>query len=145
MADNLRKQARDHVVGVLLGNTTAGGRVTTKRQRSQDPDKMPAISVMTGDGVSDVLAMGNPPSLSHDVEVVVQCFAVGADIDDLLDALAVEVHGQVMANPPSFAVSFDLQNTNVIVDTSTDRTGGSAALVYSLVYHTPGDDLTRSL
>jgi len=145
MSDNIRKQIRDHYLTVLSGNTVAGTRVTTKRQRSQDQDRMPAISIITGDAVVDVLAMGNPPPLTHDLEVVFQCFSIGIDIDDQLDAISAEVHALVVSNVPGFVISFDLQNTNTAVDLSADRTGGSIALTYSLVYHTPGNDLTVAL
>lgn len=144
MPDNLRKVARDHYVSVLMGQTAAEDRVTTKRQRSQDPDKMPAITILTGNSDAEPFAMGSPPPLSHEVELVVQLFAVGSDIDDQLDDLAAEVNPLIINNPPAFAQSIDFAGLEVVADTSGDRTGGSMPLKYALVYKTPGDDFTRS-
>jgi hypothetical protein len=135
-----RQLIREAVKAQLLGKTAAGARVFESRMAPWRTVELPAISVYTLDETVDPDSQATAPreltrTLRLQVLGVVQ---LKDDVDDRLDALALEVERALDADPNFSGTAFDsiLQSVQLAIDTQGDRPVGELQMIYSVTYHT---------
>ena len=107
MADHARKQIRDAVEAVLIHNTSVKERVFASRGKRLAEKELPAIVILTpNDPTSTTDKDGR---YLHDLNLLVVC-ADGAakdEVQDDLDALAVEVEGLIGVAIPNIKTLYE--------------------------------------
>lgn len=136
-----RKQIRDAVAASLAAaNTGAGPRVSKTRIVPWSRTELPAIAVYT---LSETVADGSKSTAGRELERVMQLEIIGAvkateDVDDLLDALAVEIE-RAMHKDETFGGACGesvLATTEIAVEAAGDKPIGFISLVYDVTYYT---------
>lgn len=132
----VRRAVRD----LLKGRTSAGQKVDTTRIDTWRDNELPAISVYTRvEDVDDESAETAPRELRRQVEVEI-VGAVGASdhMDDVMDALALEIETVMHADPFLGDVASDsiLSGTEANVRDEGKRLIGIIILTYQVTYRT---------
>lgn len=126
---HVRTQIRQQIATLVSGLATTGSRVFQSRMRPQDGTGLPCLLVMTSDEKIDATALASGP-LDRVLDVDIRGFASGADADNTLDQIALEVEG-VLGN------RYLLRSIEVDFDDSLERPVGSITLRFEYLYFTP--------
>jgi hypothetical protein len=134
-----RTELRDAVQAQLIAaSTSAGSRVTKSRLAPLPQSELPALSVYTEDEVSTGKDTA-PRELTRTVTLAVEGWAVAtADIDDALDALALEIE-EAMDSDLNFggtAADSVLVGTEFGLKMDGNRPMGAVRLSYAVTYFT---------
>lgn len=114
-----RTVIRKAVAALLIGNTAAGQNVFTSRTGAFMSRELPAIAIYTTDEAVDD-GETSPRRYTRNPDVVVQLVAeVDKNIDDVLDAFALEVEDILLPNPIWCGVAED----SVLIKASTFLAG----------------------
>lgn len=141
-----RAAIRKAVVSALVGRapafaTSARDRVTSSRQAPIREAELPTINVyVDGETVDDVTASDSPRELTRTVVLVVEGWAgATADLDDVLDDLALEIERAVDADPflGDTAADSVLTNTEIGLKIDGSRPLGCVHLEFAITYRTP--------
>lgn len=144
-----RQVIREAVQAALKGaspnyNTSAGARVQETRLGPHKQAELPAVAVYTLDESVDVAASGNSPrELARNLDLAVEGWArASSDVDDSLDALALEIERAMHADPTFGGTVADsmLGATEIGMKLDGDRPMGCVRLVYSVRYYTFAPD-----
>lgn len=136
-----RKDIRDAIVAALVAaGASFGSRVFPSRNPPLRTAELPAVCVYTDDEAVDRASWSTAPrELTRTVNVAVEAWARATDdIEDVLDALALEVETAMDADLNLDDTAFDsgLLSTEIGIASAGDRPMGAARLIYSVVYHT---------
>ena len=141
---HVRKQIRDRVASQLTTAVTlVSSRVYTTRVHPLNEDLLPAISVYTGNEVSDRYNIGVTDvtrNLSLEIDIYVR---ETGTFDDDVDAIAVQVE-EAMANDftiNGLVKSSVLTSTAIQFDGEADQILGVAKLTYAVKYVTAINDV----
>lgn len=145
-----RKLIRDAVTSILIAAATAAGsKVYPTRVLPFVLPELPVISVYTLDeSVDPDSANTAPRELTRTLSVVIEAMsAPGPDIDDTMDALALEIETAMHADPYLGDVCVDslLASTEIESIEEGDREVGWMALTYSVTYRTEAPDAPTNL
>jgi hypothetical protein len=132
---HVRRQIREAVATVVTGLTTTGAKVFQSRMVPQDD--LPCLLVATNDedlvraSVDDIFDRG----LTVDIT---GCAKAAANVDDTLDAIALEVETAIAAagNLGGLVKSRELEKIEVGFDDSLEQTVGKIRLQYRMPYFT---------
>lgn len=139
MGDHVRQQIREHVASTLRGLTTSGASVFTGRVYRLPDSKLPALVVFTNTERSEPDTMGTSPGLERVVDLVVEGYAkVTADLDDLLDRIAVEVEEAMGVDRTLNGLAEDCYLTGTVTDLAGegDKSAGFVQMTYRVEYRT---------
>lgn len=136
-----RAVIRKAVAALLKGKTVAGQRVFTSRVEAFGAHHLPAISVYTTDEDADT-GDTSPRRYTRTTDVVVQAvFDVDKDLDDAMDAMALQLEAVLLADPSWGGVADDSVLTkSAMYLAETGRSDlGCLALTFRAEYDTrPG-------
>jgi hypothetical protein len=135
MPTHVRRQIREAAAGVLTGLTTTGTRVSQSRMRPRADALLPALLIETNEEQVSPHSIG--AQLQRDLTLTVRGIAkAAADVDDTLDAIALEVETALAGAPTlsGLASQSALQRITVDFDDSTDKPVGVIALDYQVTY-----------
>lgn len=137
-----RKQIRDAIVSSLSGKTGAGAKVYANRVRPWRGGNLPAIGVYLSSETADH-EDSSPRHYLREADIVVEIVAAAdGQLDDLLDAIALQVEAVILADPTMDATLGDLLEDLVMTGTETqlDKDGdtiiGKAAITFTATYRT---------
>ncbi len=137
-----RQQLREAIVTQLTGATSAGARVTKTRLEPTRGAGLPCLSVYTGDEDVDPASRKNANrELKRSVEVSIAAWDLAEpneEIDDVLDALALEVETAMDADCEfgGKAYSSILTRTEIGVKMDGSSPMGCVQLTYTCEYLT---------
>jgi hypothetical protein len=135
-----RKLIRDAIVTALTNATAAGTRVNKSRFAPNPQDELPAISVYWKDEATDPESRrSSPRKLKRSVNVEVVGWVVvapGGEIDDAVDALALEIETAMDADPNFGGEAADsaLVGSETGHDISGSRPMACVVLTYECTY-----------
>jgi hypothetical protein len=136
-----RKLIRDAVAVLLAGLPTTANRVLVGRTRPLAAKHLPTLLIYTTEEQSDRPMEGNPASLGRDLLLAIDGrVSTPLPPDDLLDAIAFEVEGQ-MRDTDLDGLVFDttLLRTTIDVTAEGERRTGSIRLEYHVRYAEPDE------
>jgi hypothetical protein len=150
-----RTEIREAVVAQLIAaSTAAGSRVYETRLAPIRTAELPAISVYVDSETVRPDSMSSAPrELKRTAELAIEAWArADADVDDVLDALALEIETAMDSDVNLDETAFNsvLSSTEVKISMDGDRPMGVVRLVYAVVYHTdqrvdaPDDDFDKA-
>jgi hypothetical protein len=147
-----RQVIREAVVAQLKGRTSAEDRVFKSREIPLKRCELPAICVYTlEETVDQDSRQSSPRRLSRPLQVAVELVVENSeDVDDVIDALALEVEDALEADPffGSSCVDSMLASTQIGIDVTGAKPVGRALMAYAVLYETTAtaatlDDLTK--
>lgn len=132
----IRRAVRDF----LKGKTAAGNMVEATRRDKYRQNELPAIAIYTpADDVDEDSKDTSPRELKRDLTVrIVGRVKDSERVDDVMDALALEIENVMHADPYLGGVAGDsiLRGTEVGIDDEGERPIGVITLTYSVTYRT---------
>lgn len=135
-----RQLIRQAVRDLLIGKTAAGTRVSTTRIYPYRKPELPAISVYTlEETVNEEGSNTAPREYTRDLELEISGFVHGgADVDDAMDELALEIENAMAADPYLGGTVGDsmLQGTTMGLTGDGDTLTGMVTLTYAVTYRT---------
>ena len=134
-----RQNIRHAAQAQLLGATAAQDRVLRMKRTPWKTNQLPGISVYTLEESVDQ-ARTLPRELDRTVQLKIEgALALADDIDDALDALALEIENAVHADPTFGETAEDsyLAATDIVIDATAEQPVGSVVLTYNVRYYTP--------
>lgn len=141
-AKHQRQIIREAIKATLLGKTVAGSRVYETRLVPWRTQELPAISVYAGDESSDDRDTA-PRELERTVDMTIDAaLFADADVDDALDAFALEIERAMHADPTLGGTASDstLISTTIGTMAEGNRPLGAIQLVYRTTYYTYAPD-----
>ncbi len=101
MADHVVKQVRDAVIARVTGLPSTGARVHSYRVNPLDViPELPALIVRTKSDTADAISIHSPMQYERGVDVTIFAYASAlADLDDVLDAVRLQVEQAIGAAP----------------------------------------------
>lgn len=136
-----RTVIRKGVAALLKGKTAAGQSVYTSRVEAFGSRHLPAISIYTTDEDADT-GDTSPRRYTRTPDVVVQAvFEVDADLDDAMDAMALEIEAVLLPEPTWGGIADDsvLTKTAMYLADTGRAELGCLALTFRAEYDTrPG-------
>jgi len=144
MPDHARQQIRYAFRDLLNGGPIWGNRVYTGRSTALSAKELPGLLVVAGSETVEVSsADAEGLKLDRIPEIVIVGYAAGRDVQDRLDAIALEVEQLVAAAAEDttsdlLALIKDavLTRTEIQFDTSVETESGVIRLVYAVGYRT---------
>lgn len=141
---HVRQQIRERIASVLTTNVTlVSSRVYQSRVYPLTEAQLPAVTVYTGAETSGLQTIGTK-TLMRTVNINVDVYAKAtADLDDDLDAIAVQIEEAIAGD---FTVN-GLAKDAVLISTDIDFSGeteqpiGMARLTFAVRYITAIDDV----
>ncbi len=135
-----RQDLRDAVVTQLVAaGMSVGSRVYKTRMGPIRATELPAVCVYISDETVDPTSrMTAPREMKRTAKVVVEAYARATeDVDDVLDALALEVETAMDVDLNFDETAFDsvLTSTELGIQMTGDRPMGAVQLTYSVIYH----------
>lgn len=132
-----RQVIRQAVASLLMGKTAAGQAVYATREVPWRRIELPGIAVYTYDEASewDTLQGAYRRTVTLAVVAVLER---SQDIDNALDAIALEIETVLGADPTLGGVAFGslLTETHIEVNTEQETPVGAVRLVYDVEYRT---------
>lgn len=131
-----RQQIRASVAAILTPNS-AGAGVYPGRSTDFQAGDLPALTVHTDrETVSDQTTVGRPRQQWREVELVVTGYTTtGGEVDDALDALAVEVETLLAADNTLGGLARDCWLLTSSIERDTQSThAGAITLTYRVSY-----------
>lgn len=139
-----RQLIREAAAAALKGKTDAGDRVYETRLVPYRLLELPAIAVYSLDESTEEASRSTAPrELERDLELAIEgAVKQGENVDDAMDALALEIERVMHADPTLGGVASDtfLSGTEFFVDVESDRPAGVIRLVYRTRYYTQAPD-----
>lgn len=135
MTTHVRRQLREAAATALTGLTTTGTHVFQSRMRAQADAILPCLLVETNDEVIAPSSIG--ATQERDLTLTVRGVAKAtSNVDDTLDAIALEVESALAAAPSlgGLAAGMELRGIKVDFDHETDKPVGQISLEYRLTY-----------
>lgn len=137
-----RQVIREAIQTALLGNTAALANVYKNRQNPFRIRKLPAIDIVSiGDDIADEEMA--PRELKSSYSVGVRAWiAVVDDVDDVMDAIALEIEAVMHADPYFGGAAADsiLTGTSFDFAPEGDLDAGTITLAYNFTYYTCAPD-----
>lgn len=138
-----RQVIREAAVAQLKGvspafKTMAGARVYETRMVPWRNQELPAISVFSGDESVDD-QQSAPRELKRKLDLTIDAVVIASeDLDDVLDAFALEVERAMHADPTLGGAASDtvLKRTTIGTMVEGNRPIGAVQLVYETTYYT---------
>jgi hypothetical protein len=135
-----RQIIREAVQAALIGHTDAGTRVSETRMEPLKVSELPAVSVYSENEVVSPDSKNTAPrELARDLDLaVVGWVRATADVDDALDALALQIERVMHADSTFGGVASDslLSSTETGIKVDGDRPMGAVKMVYTVRYYT---------
>lgn len=135
-----RQVIRTAIRDLLDGATAAGARVYATRMIPLRRAELPSICVYTLEESVTADSLNTAPrELTRELPVVIECrVAPGANVDDAMDAIALEVETAMHADPYLGGACGEsiLDSTIMEVAVEGDRETGFVALTYQVTYRT---------
>lgn len=136
-----QRQVIRHVVRALLfGNTAADERVVASRMLPYRKNELPAISVYTVEETVDKESASTAPrEYTRDLKLEIAGWvAPGPNVDDDMDALALEIETLVELDPYFGGAVGDsiLESTALAIRGEGDQLMGLVTLTYAVTYRT---------
>ena len=91
MANHLRRQIREQVGTTLTGLSTTGSNVFQSRVYPMESAGLPGLCICTQNEDVSIDAMGATRKVGRDLELIVEGYATGSNLDDTLDQIGKEV------------------------------------------------------
>lgn len=139
---HMRQQIREGAEGLI--NAIANiNTVYSSRVRTVDDDQLPVAIISTP--IEQLADTGEAIGDSARVRIltlVVDIHAKGKLMDDVLDALAVDVEKALASDATlgGFAINSELEETECEFDASTDNDVGRLTMTYQVMYRTDKND-----
>jgi hypothetical protein len=146
-ATHERQQIREAIAAALVGKTAAGARVFETRILPLRMPELPAVAVYSLSESSDDQQTA-PRELKRRIDFAVEAAVKqGTNIDDALDAIALQVETAMDADPTFGGLASDsmLVGTQLDVVEEGDRMMGVAVLRYAVTYYTPERSATSAV
>lgn len=134
-----RQDIRHAVQAQLVGKTAAGSNVARMKRTPWKSNQLPGISVYTLEETVDQ-ARTLPRELDRTLQLKIEgALVLTDDIDDALDALALEIETAVHEDPTFSEAAADsyLAATDIVIDATAEQPVGSVVLTYRVRYYTP--------
>lgn len=140
MALHQRQIIREAVKRQLLRKTVAGDRVYETRAVPLRGLELPAIAVFTLQEPVDSASKNTAPrELTRNLQLVIEAnVKAGQNVDDAIDAMALEIERAIDADETFGGVASDavLSNTEMDTDERGDQLIGVLTLTYAVTYFT---------
>ena len=91
MANHLRRQIRERVGTTLTGLSTTGSNVFQSRMYPMESAGLPGLFIYTQNEDVSIDAMCATRTVGRDLELIVEGYATGSNLDDTLDQIGKEV------------------------------------------------------
>lgn len=137
MTIHVRRQLREAASTLVAGLSTTGANVFQSRMRPPLEGQLPCLLVSTNDEVVDSATIDGKQM--RELSLVVMGMAKATvDVDDTLDAIALEVETAIAtdADLGGLAASVDLRAIKVDFDHSTEKPVGLIQIDYRITYFT---------
>jgi hypothetical protein len=133
---HLRKTIREAIAAALTGLPTSGARVFTSRDYPLAPNELPGLKINTGAEASRPLSAGYPRVMARELQVEVEAYAkANNDLDDTLDAMALEVEQAMAGNSfGGLAHEVTLATTELELDAEHETPHGLLRLTFTVTY-----------
>lgn len=133
----IREAVRDRLLG---SNTVAEDRVFKSRVLPYGELELPAIAVYSRTEPVDPDSKNTAPrELTRNLQLVIEgVVKLSEDVDDALDALALEIERAVDRDPTFGGAASDaiLSSTDVTIEEDGDQPTGVVILTYTITYYT---------
>lgn len=126
---HLRTQIRESVATLVTGLTTTASRVYQSRMRPVKADQMPCLLVTTNDESIEATTLHAGPQ-DRTLDLVIRGFAMGGDLDNTLDQIALEVETALGST------AHTLKRIEIDFDDELEKPVGSISLTYEVLYFT---------
>ena len=93
MANHLRRQIRERCASTLSGLSTTGTKVFQSRIYPMESAGLPGLCIYTQNEDVSIDAMGATRTVGRDLELIVNGYVTGSNLDDTLDRIWKEVEG----------------------------------------------------
>lgn len=146
---HVRTQIRDAFIARLTGLTSTGAAVFGQRTRP-NTDTLPYLKVYLGDDSGELLNATDDQIEQRTADLVIESYAKdAADMEDILDQIALEVQQQIATTPDrSFGGLVKLLGAPRIepdVDDSLEKPCGVNRITYPITYFIAGTNPAVSL
>ena len=146
---HLRKQIRDALVTRLTGLATTGASVFGRRIRPTLAVP-PFLLVYLGDDSGELLTVDDSRCEQHSADLVIEAYAKDtADMEDLLDQMALEVQTQIATTPDltfgALIKDIGAPRISPDIDVSLEKPCGLNRITYPITYFIAGSNPAVSL
>lgn len=138
MAVHDRQAIREAVVAQLAGKTAAAERVFKTREVPWRTAELPGIAVYANEETAEPASI-TQRDLRRTLSVaVLAVVSISEDVDDALDALALEIEMAMAADPQLGGAAFDswLTGTKIEMTNAQGRLIGCVELTFDVRYYT---------
>lgn len=136
---HVRKQIRDAIAAKLIGLPNIGTNVFTNRTKKITNNILPCLIIETAKENSEAASVGTPRLVKRVLLVNIRVLTKATeDIDDVLDAICLDVEKQLALSPDLGGLTKDLklESTDFSFDSENETTYGEAAMLWSADYQT---------
>lgn len=147
MADHIRKQIRDKLVGDLTGLALTGSNVFAGRRHKVTKTELPALLIyITGEG-NEIDSLSRPRGLTREIDVSIEAVAEdNTALDDTLDQICHEVE-DVLGNTVLGGLAKDVRligGEDIPYDAKSDKKIGAWTMNWVVEVRTPENDPTTT-
>jgi hypothetical protein len=145
---HVRKLIRDNVTTTLTGLSTTGSNVFQTRLFSLGENKLPAICIYTKSEAVEYVTITRPRTQIRTLDVAVEFFVKGtANVDDAIDAVALEIEEALYADPTRGGNAKDTKITDFEADYNSDgeQSVGVGRFTISVDYATLENDIENGV
>lgn len=141
---HVRTQIRAAIIARLTGLATTGANVFGQRTRP-NTDALPYLKVWIGNDNGELLTVGDDRAEQRDAEIVIEAYAKdGADIEDALDQIALEVQTRIATTTDisfgGLVKNFGAPRIEPDVDDGLEKLAGLNRITYPITYFIAGSN-----
>ena len=136
MANHLRRQIRERVASTLTGLTTTGSNVFQSRIYPMKSAVLPGLCIFTQSEDVSIDTMGSPRTVSRVLDLIIERYATGSNLDDTLDQIGKEVETALAGDIGLNSLAMDSYLSAVEINYSGDgeKPTGVIKQTYSVIY-----------
>lgn len=126
------------VAAALINMSDAGARVYRHRLDSFEESELPALNVVRSEDTHDPLGSNGDRVM---VNFEIECLAIGANWETIVDALHIQAHTALLADTPLASLGRGLRYLGSVAEgASADQVVGKLSARYQMqVFVRPGD------
>ena len=120
MANHLRRQIRERCASTLSGLSTTGTKVFQSRIYPMESAGLPGLCIYTQNEDVSIDAIGATRRVGRDLELIVEGYATGSNLDDTLDQIGKEVETALAGDIGFNSLAVESSLTGVEINYSGD-------------------------
>ena len=136
MANHLRRRIRERAASTLGSLSTTGSRVYQSRVYPMESASLPGLCIYTQSEDVSIDTMGSPRTVSRELDLIVEGYATGSNLDDTLDEIGKQVEtalaGDIGLN--NLATDSFLSAVEINYSGDGEKPTGVIKHTYSVIY-----------